>query len=80
MGVRLFAPRQRRAGIVDRPLVGVPLADLLPDEVQNQGLPLVGIELARQGDFDFPVGGAVGSFVAVGGGPEKGRFVFGPRG
>ncbi len=79
MGVRLFAPRQRRARIVDRPLVGVPFADLLLDEVQHQGLPLVGIQFARQGDFDFPVGRAVGPFVAVGGGLEPGRFMFGPR-
>jgi hypothetical protein len=79
VGVRLFASRQRRARIVDRPLVGVPLADLLPDEVQDQGLPLRGVQLARQGDFDFPVGRAVGPFVAVGGTPEPGRFAFGPR-
>ncbi len=70
VGVRLFPARQRRAGVVDRPLVGVPLADLLLDEVQDQFLPLGGVQLARHGDFDLPVGGAVGPFVAVGGGPE----------
>jgi len=43
VGVRLFAPRQRRARIVDRPLVGVPLADLLLDEIQDQLLPLRGV-------------------------------------
>ncbi len=78
MGMQLFASRQRRARIVDRPLMGVPLADLVLDEVQDQGLPLVGIELARQGDFDFPIGRAVRPFVAVGGGPESRRFAFGP--
>jgi len=61
-------------------LVGVPLADLLSDEVQDQGLPLVGIELARQGDFDFPIGRAVRSFIAVSGGPEQCWSVFGPCG
>ena len=66
----LFAPRQRRAGIVDRPLVGVPLADFLLDEIQYQRLPLRGVQLARQGDFDLPVGRAVRPFVPVGGGPE----------
>jgi hypothetical protein len=78
--VRLFPARQRRARIVDRPLVGVPLADLVPDKIQNQLLPLRGVQLARQGDFDLPVGRAVRAFVPVGGGPEQGGFVFGPCG
>ena len=77
--VRLFAARQRRAGIVDRPLMGVPLPDLVLDEVQDQGVPLLGIQLARQSEFEFSVGRAVRPFVPVGGGPEEGRLVFGPR-
>jgi hypothetical protein len=71
VGVRLFPARQRRARIVDRPLVGVPFADLLSDKIQYQVLPLRGVQLARQGDFDLPVGRAVRPFVPVGGLPEQ---------
>ena len=79
VGVRLLPACQRRARIVDRPLVGVPLPDLLPDKIQYQVLPLRWVQLARQGDFDLAIGRAVRSFVPVGGGPESGGFVFGPR-
>jgi hypothetical protein len=78
--VRLLPARQRRAGVVDRPLVGVLVTDLLLDKIQYQLLPLRGVQLARQGDFDLAVGRAVRLLVAVGGGPEQGGFVFGPCG
>ena len=64
--------------VVDRPLIGVALAEFLLNESTHQGEPLRGSQFARQGDFHFPVGGAVGPFVGVSGLPESVRFGVGP--
>lgn len=64
--------------VVDRPLVGVAPAEFLLNKSTHQGEPLRGSQFARQGDFQFPVGGAVGSFVGVSGLPEPVGFGVGP--
>ena len=71
--VRLLAAVRRVRG-VDRPLVGVARAQLLPDEGAHQREPLRRGQFARQGDFHFAVGRAVGSLVPVGGLPEAVGF------
>lgn len=54
------------------------LADLVPNEVQDQGLPLVGIQFTWEGNLYFSVGRSVRPFVLIGNGPEPSRFTFGP--
>ena len=76
--MRLLAFFDRRFGIVDRPLTGVPIADFLFDECFDQVTPLRDIEFARQGNFDLPVRGPVFTLVGVGSTPEMLRVVLGP--
>ncbi len=66
-------------GVVDRPLVGVTVAQLLGDECPNQLNPLRGAQLARQGNFHLPVGRAVRPLVGIGGPPELQRIGLRPQ-
>lgn len=65
---------------VDGPLVGVSVADLLAYKLAHQRGPLVGVQLTRKGYLHFAVGGAVLSFVGVGGLPEGKRVGLRPCG
>ena len=66
-------------GVVDRPLVGVTVAQLLGDECPNQLDPLRGAQLARQGNFHLPVGRAVRPLVGISGPPELQRVGLCPQ-
>ena len=79
MDVRLLAAVGCR-GCVDRPLVGVPLADLLLDPLAHDRHPLRGVEFAREGDFHFAVGGAVLALEGVRCLPEDEGVVLRPGG
>ena len=61
-------------------LISVPVANFLLNKIANQFKALCGCKFTRQGNFNFAVGTAVGTFKRVSGFPKLGRFMRCPCG
>ena len=78
--VRLLAVVNRAFGRVDRPLVGVAVAQLLRDECLHELLALNGRQLTGERHLDFTVGCAVRPLMLIGCVPEVRCALVGPCG
>ena len=65
---------------MDRPLVSVPIANLLPNPILDQLDPLRGVQLSRQGDFHLSIGRPIRPLESVRRLPKGLRLVSRPSG